>query len=136
MNSSQNFLCWFEDEQNNYLSFPSKIRPCQLFQFKKQQKIFQQHSSNCKCFVTQFFWWFQSGNTCDETTGKETEFSLVVSFRNKYYLHSMCRDSAKLTNPRRRWRWWPWLASNLLSLANGTKKNISLWIQVETLSVG
>ena len=79
MNSSQNFLCWFEDEQNNYLSFPSKIQPCQLFHFKKQQKIFQQHGSNCKCFVTQFFWWFQSGNTCDETTGKETEFSLVVS---------------------------------------------------------
>ena len=79
MNSSQNFLCWFEDEQNNYLSFPSKIWPCQLFHFKKQQKIFQQHGSNCKCFVTQFFWWFQGGNTCDETTGKETEFSLVVS---------------------------------------------------------
>ena len=40
--------------------------------------------------------------TPDETAGKDTEFSLVGCFRNKYYLHSMCRDSAKLTNPRRR----------------------------------
>ena len=43
-----------------------------------------------------------SVETPDETTGKETEFSLVGSLEINIISTQMCSDSAKLTNPRRR----------------------------------
>ena len=72
--------------------------------FPFQTKLFQINSkkyftSNCKCFNTQFFWWFQGGNTCDETAGKGTEFSLVVSLEINiiyYYDFLICKKNKVL----------------------------------------
>ena len=78
MHSSRDSLCWLEDEQNNYLPFQAK-----LFQTKKQQKYF----GTVKVIVIIVIMLSSSDEfsveTPDETAGKDTEFSLVVSLRNK-----------------------------------------------------